>query len=194
MSSEGNSDHDDISITINPVGVIKSEVKEPMLKADDTNISMEGDLERMKQRSRARHERVSEVVINSDLEGILDGIEGYSHLNILYWAHRTPEVSRSIKKVHPMGRKDNPLTGVFATCSPARPNPVLLTSVRLLKREGNALFVQGLDAVDGSPVIDVKPYVPTYQIKEEIKVPWWMERIFKKIAESGELRPKGRNQ
>lgn len=171
------------AVYIKPVGVVKSEVKNPSLKAESDNIKMEEDLEKMKERSRSRHERVSEVIINEELAGVLDGIEGYSHLNILYWAHRTPESSRDIRKVHPMGRKDNPLTGVFATCSPARPNPVLLTSIKLLKREANVLTVQGLDAVDGSPVIDVKPYVPTYQVQEEVKVPWWMERIFKKLAE-----------
>jgi len=171
------------AITLYPVGVVKSEVTEPSLKADTENISMQGGLERMKERSKARHERVCEVIINQELEGILDGVEDYSHLNILYWAHRTPSESRKIKKVHPMGRQDNPLTGVFATCSPARPNPVLLTSVKLLKRDGNVLTVQGLDAVDGSPVIDVKPYVPTYQVKDEVKVPWWMEKIFKATGE-----------
>ncbi|MFO8056178.1 MAG: tRNA (N6-threonylcarbamoyladenosine(37)-N6)-methyltransferase TrmO [bacterium] len=167
---------------IRSVGIVKSEVKNPSLKAGSDNIELDGDLAKMKERSRSRHERVSEVIINEELAGVLDGIEDYSHLNILYWAHRTPESSRDIRKVHPMGRKDNPLTGVFATCSPARPNPILLTSVKLLKREGNVLTVQGLDAVDGSPVIDVKPYVPTYQVKEEVKIPWWMERIFKKLG------------
>ncbi len=182
MSSDRDAS-DSGALTLCPVGVVKSEVKQPSLKTDNENISMEGGPERMKERSMSRRERVSEVIINQELEGILDGIEDYSHLNILYWAHRTPPEGRNIKKVHPMGRRDNPLTGVFATCSPARPNPVLLTSVKLLKREGNVLTVQGLDAVDGSPVIDVKPYVPTYQVKDEVKVPWWMEKIFKSIGE-----------
>ena len=128
-------------------------------------------------------------MIHEDLEGILDGIEDFSHILVLYWAHQTPEEARKIKKVHPMGRKENPLTGIFATCSPARPNPVLMTAVKLLAREGNVLKVQGLDAIDQSPVIDVKPYVPSYQIIDEVKVPWWMERILKEFADEKAPEP-----
>jgi tRNA-Thr(GGU) m(6)t(6)A37 methyltransferase TsaA len=166
-------------IFIRPVGVVKNEIKSPSLKAGEDGISLQEDFERLKQRSRNRSQRFSKIIINQDLEGILDGIEGFSHLLVLYWAHQTPRESRSLKKVHPMGRKENPLTGIFATCSPARPNPILMTAVRLVSREKNVLEVRGLDAIDGSPVIDLKPYVPGYQISETVKVPWWMEKILK---------------
>ena len=91
----------------------------------------------------------------------LDGIEGFSHIWVIYWFHGndTPEKRRTLK-VHPRGNPANPLTGVFATRSPARPNLVGLQACRLVRRDGNRLEVTGLDAWDGSPVLDIKPYLP----------------------------------
>ena len=66
---------------------------------------------------------VSEIAIDAGLEGILDGIEEFSHIMVLYWAHLAPVERRSVRKVHPFGNKDFPLVGVFATHSPVRPNP-----------------------------------------------------------------------
>jgi len=85
--------------------------------------------------------------------------------------------------VHPMGRADIPKTGIFSTCSPARPNPVLATVVRLHARRGNVLEVTGLDAVDGSPLIDIKPYVPSHYPQADVRVPAWMEELMKEIDE-----------
>ncbi len=170
------------TLYLKPVGVVKSDSKAPSLQAGVENITLQDDFEKLKERSLKRSGRKAEIIINEGFEELLEGIEGFSHLQVLYWAHKVPEESRKIKKVHPMGRKKNPLTGVFATCSPARPNPILLTAVKLAGREGNVLHVQGLDAVDGSPVIDVKPYVPVYQISDEIKVPYWMEKILKELS------------
>ena len=69
------------------------------------------------------------------------------------------------------------MQGIFATCSPARPNPVLVSAVELVRREANVLFVKGLDAVDGTPVIDIKPYVDGYHRVETSSVPDWMRRL-----------------
>jgi len=88
-----------------------------------------------------------------------------------------PEERRGVLQVHPMGRKDMPKRGVFATCSPARPNPILLSPVRLVSRRRNVVVVRGLEAVDGSPVLDVKPYVRGYHVIDEAVVPQWMERL-----------------
>ncbi len=76
-----------------------------------------------------------------------------------------------------MGRKDLPRQGIFATCSPARPNPVLVSAVPLIKRSGNILLVKGLEAVDGSPIIDIKPYVHSYYGADSSTVPGWMKTI-----------------
>ena len=84
-----------------------------------------------------------------------------------------------------MGRQELPLSGIFCTCSPARPNPVLMTVVRLYGRRKNVLQVSGLDAVDGSPVIDIKPYVKELYPQEDVFIPEWMQRIMREVNEGG---------
>ena len=86
----------------------------------------------------------------------LHGIENLKQIYMLYWMHQLNEEDRKRLKVHPRGNKDRPLTGVFALRSPMRPNPIGLTLVELVKREGNNLYVKGLDALDGTPIIDIK--------------------------------------
>lgn len=86
----------------------------------------------------------------------LDGVEEMESLWVLYWMHRLSEADRKILRVHPRGDPANPMRGVFATHSPARPNPIGLTRVHVVHREGNTLIVEGLDALDGSPVLDLK--------------------------------------
>jgi len=105
---------------------------------------------------RTDEENVMRIEVYTEYTEALDGIEKLTHINVLYWMHRLTENDREKLKVHPRGDMDRPLTGVFATRSPVRPNPIGLTRVELLKREGNVLFVKGLDALDGSPVIDIK--------------------------------------
>ncbi len=80
-----------------------------------------------------------------------------------------------------MGRNEFPLVGIFSTCSPARPNPVLMSVVRLCGRQDNILQVMCLDAIDGSPVIDIKPYVKNWHSQEEVRTPDWMQRIMKEF-------------
>jgi len=76
-----------------------------------------------------------------------------------------------------MGRKDLPLQGIFATCSPAWSNPVLVSTVPLLERIGNVIKVKGLEAVDGSPIVDIKPYSKSYYGVDNPAVPEWMLQI-----------------
>ena len=166
-------------ILLGPVGVVRSSLKQPSLVAGS------GDLQWRASVPKVRESRsvISELVINSDLDGILDGIEDFSHILVVYWAHRVPIRGRSLLKVHPMGRKDLPLVGIFATCSPARPNNICATAVRLLERIENVLKVKGLDAIDGSPIIDIKPYNPSYYAVSDVKVADWMEQIHREFAE-----------
>ncbi len=86
----------------------------------------------------------------------LEGVDSLNEIDVLYWMHELGENDREILKVHPQGDSDKPLTGVFALRSPMRPNPIGVTKVKLVRREENDLFVKGLDAFDGSPVIDIK--------------------------------------
>jgi tRNA (adenine37-N6)-methyltransferase len=99
---------------------------------------------------KARSQVVSEPVIDPGLDDVLDGIDEFSHLMVLYWAHRSPASKRSVTRVHPLASKDFPLVGVISTHSPARPNSILVTIVRFISREGNVLKVAGLDAIEGS--------------------------------------------
>lgn len=160
-------------MVLKPVGVVRSEVKEP--KA----VGKPGDWERPKDASSDWREREAELVVDKGYAGCLDGIEGFSHLLVLWWAHRIDPEGRSLIRVHPRGRKDLPLTGIFATCSPARPNPVCATVVRLLERRDNILRVKGLDAVDGTPLVDIKPYNPGYYAVQDVRVPDWMAQFLR---------------
>jgi tRNA (adenine37-N6)-methyltransferase len=171
-------------IVLKPVGVIKSEIKEPVLRADGEGITLNEKLKHVKAEQIKIRTMTSVIVVNPFLEELLDDIEGYSHLMVLYWAHKVPAESRRLTKVHPMGLKEIPPKGIFATCSPARPNPVLVTVVRLLERDENILKIQGLEAIDGSPVIDIKPFVQGYHGAENPKTPEWMEKIHKMLDEA----------
>ena len=126
--------------------------------------------------------RTSQVVVRSEYAEALEGIDGFSHLFVLFWLHETPESQRKILKVHPRGRKDMPLLGVFATRTMLRPNPVGLTLVELVKVEGNVLTVCGLDAFDGTPVLDIKPF-DSWDNAETAKVPEWWTKLKKEKAQ-----------
>ena len=164
-------------IVLRPVGIIKNKIEKPFLVAGGDGLKMQGDLEDALGKIDETPEEISNIIIDEGLAGILDGIEEYSHLIILYWAHKVPKEGRSLTKVHPMGREDIPEKGIFCTCSPARPNPVLMTVVRLKGRKGNVLEVFGLDAVDGSPVVDIKPYVKDFYPQEGVRIPEWMRQL-----------------
>ncbi len=97
---------------------------------------------------------VSEIVIRMELAEGLFRIEEMDEIDVLFWFDRS---SGPQMKVHPKGNPDNPLVGVFASRSPNRPNPIGVTRVKLLSVEGNILTVKGLDALNGTPVIDIKP-------------------------------------
>jgi len=126
------------------------------------------------------HDGRQAVVIRPELAPALEGLTGFSHVWVLYWFNENdrPE-ERATLKVHPRRDPTNPLTGVFATRAPVRPNLIGLAACRLLKLEGNVLEVEGLDAREGSPVLDLKPYIPQSDALPEAGVPWWVEKIMK---------------
>ena len=116
----------------------------------------------------------SKIIVNRTLDAALDGISGFSHLFVMFWLNQVKEEQRLMLKVHPRGRTDLPLTGVFAVRTMLRPNPIGLTLVELIAIEDNILTVKGLDAYDGTPVLDIKPYDP-WDIVESPRVPdWWL--------------------
>ncbi len=107
-------------------------------------------------------------------DGLL-GLEGFSHINVLFWFHEndTPE-KRAVLQVHPRRDEQNPLTGVFATHSPVRPNLIGLTRCKILSIEGNRIIIEDIDALDGTPVIDIKCYIPDSGEGSEVRVPEWV--------------------
>ena len=120
---------------------------------------------------------VSDIVVSSSLTEALDNLEEFSHIIVLYWMHQATVSGQLPTKVHPMGKRELPVVGLFATRSPNRPNPVGKATVRLLQRQDNILKVQGLDAIDGTPVIDIKPYIPGYDSVTDAKVPPWITNL-----------------
>lgn len=123
--------------------------------------------------------RISHVVIRNELAEALEGVDGFSHLFVLFWLHEIPAKQQKTLKVHPRGRRDLPLLGVFATRSMLRPNPIGLTLVELVKVEGNVLTVRGLDALDGTPVLDIKPF-DHWDTAKDAKVPGWWTKLNEK--------------
>lgn len=116
---------------------------------------------------------VSKIVFHCELAEALEGLEDFSHIYVIFWMNEISKKERVTRKVHPRGRRDMPLLGVFATRSPHRPNPIGLTLVELLKVERNTVFVLGLDAFGGSPVLDVKPF-DCWDTAVNAQVPqWW---------------------
>ena len=128
--------------------------------------------------------RISQIVLRDELAEALEGIDGFSHLFVLFWLHEISEEQRKTLKVHPRGRKDLPLLGIFATRTNLRPNPVGLTLVELVKAEGTVLTVRGLDAFDGTPVLDVKPF-DAWDTAKDARVPgWWIKLESEKVKSS----------
>jgi len=104
----------------------------------------------------------------------LRGIRDFSHLIILYWIHlRDREEERRTLLVFPRRHIVNVEMGVFATRSPSRPNPIGLCVVELLKVEDCILTLKDLDALEGSPIIDIKPYIPRADSIPNARVPEW---------------------
>jgi len=122
---------------------------------------------------------VSEVILDPKLEEALEGVEDYSHLLVLFWLSRVQKRERGMKKIHPKSRQDLPLVGIFATRTQYRPNPIGLTLVKLIGRKKNILRVRGLDAVNGTPVVDIKPISPRYEFPKDTRVPKWYDQLWK---------------
>jgi tRNA-Thr(GGU) m(6)t(6)A37 methyltransferase TsaA len=118
---------------------------------------------------------LSEIHLDDEFVPALEGIKGFSHVFVLFWLNQITREQRRTLKIHPRGRMDLPLVGVFVARTNLRPNPIGLTLCELLKVEGNVLTVRGLDAFDGTPVLDVKPY-DSWDCAPEAKMPeWWMK-------------------
>ena len=142
---------------VKSIGIVRSPAKEPARRWDDV---------------------VSEVVLDEEYTEGLDGIDEFSHCVIVFFLHRAGH--KVVMKARPRGRADMPLTGIFALRTPHRPNPIGITTVEIIRRDENRLVVRGLDAIDGTPVLDVKPYIPQWgggDSQDGARVPEWVGRL-----------------
>lgn len=114
------------------------------------------------------------IVLGKKYQSGLMGLEGFSHVQVFWWFDKndTPE-KRSILQVHPRGNPQNPLTGVFATRSPFRPNLIALSLCKIVAVKDNVVEVEQIDAFGGTPVLDLKPYTPGQDSATKVKVPDW---------------------
>ena len=152
-----------MDVHFKPIGVIHT-------KASEVEVKEKGD-------------REGEIEIYPEFAAGLDGVDGYSHLFVLVYFDRLRPEQIGPLQVKPRGLvrrgfklEDLPELGVFALDSPTRPNPIGLTLVRVIRREGNRIFVQGLDFFDGTPVLDIKCYRPQYRV-DEYTLPEWFRRL-----------------
>jgi len=154
-------------IKYKPIGVIHSSFKEakgvPIQSAAAEGIS--GTVE----------------VLPQYAKGLKD-IDGFSHLILIYHFHLSRRVSLEAKPY-----MDNEERGVFAIRGPSRPNPIGVSVVRLVSIERNTLHIQDVDIVDGTPLLDIKPYVPEFDTREAVKIGWLEKRIHKlpKLKDDG---------
>jgi len=142
-------------VSLRPIGVVRNGVREP--------------------KPEGWRDVASRIIIRPDLEEALLGLNTFSHIVVLFWPHQLPEGVRGSKpRLHPRDDPQNPLQGVLATRAQIRFNPVLTTAVPLLSVKENVISVRGLDAIDGTPVLDVKPYIPYFDSVPEATVPAWI--------------------
>jgi tRNA-Thr(GGU) m(6)t(6)A37 methyltransferase TsaA len=125
---------------------------------------------------------VSKIVLDRELAPALDGIEEWSHIYVIFWLDRVLRTEEPVLH-HPSSKVESQPLGIFATRAPIHPNPIGLTLVELVRRDANILWVRGLDAYDGTPVLDIKPY-PDWErgrliVVTDFRVPEWITRIVK---------------
>ena len=140
-----------------PIGIVKSAATEPV----DQNW---GDL-------------VSEIHLTEPLTPGLRGLEQFSHLIVLFCMHQATFDPATDLVRRPRGRHDMPELGIFAQRAKHRPNPIGITAVERIAITGNVLKIKGLDAIDGTPVLDLKPYVPIFDRIDGAVIPAWMKRL-----------------
>jgi tRNA-Thr(GGU) m(6)t(6)A37 methyltransferase TsaA len=141
-------------IDLRPIGFVKNNIKEPRFG----NFANE----------------ISEIIVDEEFTGALKGIDDYSHVIIVYWMDK---VKGYAIQHRPQGNPNVPIVGIFACRCPQRPNPIAITTVRLVGHEGNKIKVKGLDILDGTPIIDIKPYWPQYDKVKDEKLPDWVNKL-----------------
>jgi tRNA (adenine37-N6)-methyltransferase len=146
-------------LTFKPIGVVHSSFKEPK------NVPI--------QTSAANGTTGSVEIYPQYIEGLKD-LEGFSHIILLYHFHLACSDALIVKPF-----LDDQSHGIFATRSPARPNKIGLSIVRLTRVDGNILYIEDLDIIDGTPLLDIKPYVSEFDCRNSDRIGWLTNRIAK---------------
>jgi len=120
----------------------------------------------------------SDIVLRDDLKDGLTGLADFSHVIVVTYLHEAKFIPEKHLIRRPRGLADMPLMGIFAQRAKDRPNPIGITAVRVVSVADGVLTVEGLDAIDGTPVLDVKPYYPAYD-KRNASVPEWVDRLMR---------------
>ena len=122
-----------------------------------------------------KKEEATWIEIFEPFSDALLGLEGFSHIQVFFWFHENDTAERrKTLRVHPRGDKKNPLTGVFGTHSPLRPNLIGITICKIKSIRDRRIEIEEIDAFDGTPVVDVKCYIPGSTSGSEVKVPDWV--------------------
>lgn len=125
-------------------------------------------------------EAESKIELNADLAPGLQGLADFSHIVVVFHLDQIPPFDKAKQLLRqPRGMEDLPPVGVFAQRTKFRPNPIGVTPARLLSIQGNVLTVTGLDAMDGTPVLDVKPFIPEFDSVENSKQADWVPAMLK---------------
>ncbi len=138
-----------------PIGVIRS----PFTEKDKTPIQA------------SRSQAVGQVEVYPEFADGLKDIEALSHIYLLYAFHESQGYQLQVKPF-----LDDKEHGIFATRYPYRPNPIGFSVVKLLSREGNVLTVEGMDVLDETPLLDIKPYVPDFDHRADVRAGWYETR------------------
>ena len=123
---------------------------------------------------------ISEIILQEDIiEEALEGIESFSHLEVIFYMDKVSDEKAKAQHRHPRNNTDLPKLGTFAQRNKNRPNKIGLTTVELLERNGRTLKVKNLDAIDGTPILDIKPVMKEFEPKGKIRQPSWTQTIMK---------------
>lgn len=144
-------------MNIEPIGTVKSPITEEI----DQNWG----------------ETVSEIVLEEALAPGLQGLDQFSHVLVVFHMHQAQFNPATDLLRRPRGRTDMPLLGIFAQRPKMRPNRIGITAVQLLEVTANSIKVKGLDAIDGTPVLDIKPYYPIFDRVDNARTPEWVDRL-----------------
>jgi len=119
----------------------------------------------------------SEIELRPDLAEGLSALGQFSHVVVVFYMSAARFEPRLHLVRRPRDRADMPLVGIFSQRAKHRPNPIGVTTVPVVKVTGQSLFVRGLDAIDGTPVLDIKPHAPAFDAPAGPKVPEWLDRL-----------------